>query len=226
MSGDPGRAPRGARDRGNEQGTRSVSIARASVPGRRTESDGRTDELGPSRPGLRSRCRLADGSRGSQLLLLVDCCSLLPSVAPLRPRRPPRPPSPPSPPARMALSKDGRIGTSFYTYDGTWRTAEPSWRLLMAQEENIRGLTSAGFPLPQPKADSNLRGELSARARVPMASAADPSAAPSPTPPPPPPPPTASSRGRTGSTRGLPTSSPPTSRCTSTTRRAGTVWGS
>ncbi len=78
----------------------------------------------------------------------------------------------------MALSKDGRIGTSFYTYDGTWRTAEPSWRLLMAQEENIRGLTSAGFPLPQPKADSNLRGELSARARVPMASAVDPSAAP------------------------------------------------
>eukprot|EP00665_Eupelagonemidae_sp_cell47_P009892 gene9892-8564_t len=59
----------------------------------------------------------------------------------------------------MAPSKDGRIGSTFYTYDGTWRTAEPSWRLLLAQEENIRGCASAGFPLPQPLADAHLGWE-------------------------------------------------------------------
>ena len=31
----------------------------------------------------------------------------------------------------------------FYTYDGTWRTAEPSWRVMMVSRENVRGCPSA-----------------------------------------------------------------------------------
>lgn len=45
----------------------------------------------------------------------------------------------------------GRIGSTFYTHDGTWRTCEPSWRVLMVQQENVRGCPSAGFPLPGAK---------------------------------------------------------------------------
>ena len=30
----------------------------------------------------------------------------------------------------------------FYTHDGSWRTTEPSWRVLLAQAENVRGAPS------------------------------------------------------------------------------------
>jgi len=39
---------------------------------------------------------------------------------------------------------------AFYTFDGTWRTAEPSWRLLQVQAENLRGCSSKAMTLNDP----------------------------------------------------------------------------
>lgn len=38
----------------------------------------------------------------------------------------------------------------FYTYDGTWRCAEPSWRVLLHERENVRGCTSADNTMNDP----------------------------------------------------------------------------
>jgi len=38
----------------------------------------------------------------------------------------------------------------FYTFDGTWRTKEPSWRLLLRQQENVCGCPSKGNTLNDP----------------------------------------------------------------------------
>jgi hypothetical protein len=38
----------------------------------------------------------------------------------------------------------------FYTHDGTWRTAEPSWRVMMVQRENVCGFPSDGLTLNNP----------------------------------------------------------------------------
>eukprot|EP00325_Prymnesiales_sp_UTEX-LB-985_P025403 CAMPEP_0174737538 /NCGR_PEP_ID=MMETSP1094-20130205/68470_1 /TAXON_ID=156173 /ORGANISM="Chrysochromulina brevifilum, Strain UTEX LB 985" /LENGTH=359 /DNA_ID=CAMNT_0015940781 /DNA_START=1 /DNA_END=1080 /DNA_ORIENTATION=+ len=40
--------------------------------------------------------------------------------------------------------------SSFYTYDGTWRTSEPSWRVLLGNSENVRGCPSKGNSLNDP----------------------------------------------------------------------------
>ena len=38
----------------------------------------------------------------------------------------------------------------FYTFDGTWRQAEPSWRVMLQNDENIRGCPSKGHSLNDP----------------------------------------------------------------------------
>jgi len=41
----------------------------------------------------------------------------------------------------------------FYSFDGTWRTAEPSWRYVLERKQNVSGWTNWRFPLHQPAAD-------------------------------------------------------------------------
>ena len=45
----------------------------------------------------------------------------------------------------------------FYTFDGTWRTAEPSWRHLEVVKENVRGCPSHGMTLNDPSALNSLQ---------------------------------------------------------------------
>ena len=64
---------------------------------------------------------------------------------------------------RMATSRwdpsapDG-LRDKFYSYDGTWRTAEPSWRYILDRKQNVRGSTNWKFPLHDPAADFNAIG--------------------------------------------------------------------
>ncbi len=46
--------------------------------------------------------------------------------------------------AALPLRPDGRLGTTFYTADGSWRTAHPSWKRALRADDNIRGTPSAG----------------------------------------------------------------------------------
>ena len=58
----------------------------------------------------------------------------------------------------------------FYSYDGTWRTAEPSWRLMLLEHENIRGCTSYANTLNDPALMNSLqrgRRALPAKAAPP-----------------------------------------------------------
>jgi len=47
--------------------------------------------------------------------------------------------------------------SQFYTYDGTWRTSEPSWRVMLGQRENLRGCPSYGMTLNDPAAMNTLQ---------------------------------------------------------------------
>ena len=38
----------------------------------------------------------------------------------------------------------------FYSFDGTWRTAEPSWRVMLVNAENVRGCPSASNTMNDP----------------------------------------------------------------------------
>ena len=55
-----------------------------------------------------------------------------------------------------ALQAKELANHQFYTHDGTWRTAEPSWRLLQVQAENLRGCSSKAMTLNDPTLRNSL----------------------------------------------------------------------
>lgn len=62
------------------------------------------------------------------------------------------------------MSKDQILKNKFYSQDGTWRTAEPSWRYLLSQKQDPRGGgTSWTFPLHDPAHISSEGVALSVR---------------------------------------------------------------
>jgi len=50
------------------------------------------------------------------------------------------------------------VQDKFYSHDGTWRTAEPSWRYLISKKQNVCGSTNALFPLHDPASDFSSSG--------------------------------------------------------------------
>ena len=58
---------------------------------------------------------------------------------------------------------------AFYTYDGSWRCAEPSWRVLLHERENLRGCSSADTTLNDPTLLNSLtRGRRGMAPSAPM----------------------------------------------------------
>ena len=63
-----------------------------------------------------------------------------------------------APPPELSETQLKHIKMShFYTYDGTWRTTEPSWRVMLGQHENVRGCPSHGMTLNDPTALNSLQ---------------------------------------------------------------------
>ena len=60
----------------------------------------------------------------------------------------------------------------FYTFDGSWRTAEPSWRVVKFQSENLRGCPSSDMTLNDPSRLNSLTPGR--RAQVPSAPGLEP----------------------------------------------------
>ena len=61
------------------------------------------------------------------------------------------------------MSAEQVLRDKFYSQDGTWRTAEPSWRYVLSQKQNVRGSTNYMFPLHDPGDVSALGMSLGVR---------------------------------------------------------------
>ena len=55
----------------------------------------------------------------------------------------------------------------FYSYDGTWRQAEPSWRVKLFQRENVRGAPSEANTMNDPTLLQHLQPGRRAQAAQP-----------------------------------------------------------